>query len=199
MVEDKVVCWIARLLVALQSLAMPQSATIRYDGTKVAIAFAAVGLVFASLGFGSYGLRHLGLDPSAGSSGIMPWYLHEKALLIGTVIGAMCLATGASLWLVFRTRLAVALELTQSGIATLWRVPKASVPWSEVGSADISEDRLRVFDRSGACRLELPVALIRETPQEILRLIETFRNASRGLQRGPGFRPRNPSGGFGRR
>src|SRR5262249_47737064 len=127
---------------------MPQTATIRYDGTKVAFAFVALGLLIAALGCGSYGLRQLGFDPSSGRVGMIAWYLHEKAILVGTLIGAMCMVTGATLWLVFRTRLAVAVELTPSGIATLWRVPKSSVTWPEVASADVSGDMLRVFDRA---------------------------------------------------
>jgi len=177
---------------------MPRTVTIRYDGTKVAIAFVALGLAFAVLGVGSYALRQLGFDPTAGRSGVIAWYLHEKAVVIGLLIGAMCLATGATLWLVFRTRLAAALELTPSGIATLWRFPKASVPWGEVARADVNEGTLRVFDGAGTCRLELPIALVRQTPQEILRLIEGFRTPSRSPGRGRNPRS-SPPGGFGRR
>ena len=164
---------------------------IRYDGAKAIVAFCALGLLFAVLGTLSFLIRLTGYEAGGGA---MPWWMHPNASIVGLVIGGLCVATGVALFFVFRTKLSVALELTPEGISTRWRVPKASLAWTEISRVERSDGGLRLFDSTGHARIALPTLLLDLGPEALQQLIERYRRAQTSRATQGGQRT-----GFGRR
>lgn len=112
--------------------------------------------------------------------------MHPNAPLIGLLIAGLCIITGVTLFLVFRSKLAAALELTPEGISTCWRVPKASLTWAEVSRVELSDGGLRLFDTAGAPRIALPALLLDLGPEALQQLIERYRRDQRARSAAPG-------------
>lgn len=166
---------------------------VRYDGTKAIVAFCGLGVVFVILGTLSWLIRLTGYVPSA-DAGLMPWYMHPNAILVGLAVGAMCLTTGIALFFVFRTNLSAALEFSPDRISTCWRFPKESMTWSEISRVEFSEHGLRLFDSAGAARIALPIFLLDTGPEALQQLIDRYRRGQASRNAPGGSRT-----GFGRR
>ena len=188
------------------------STIIRYDGSKVVMTFVIVGIGIAVGGCILYVLSFIypyvpdDAAISVGRRGALPTGLrllvHPLAAPMGALIGGGCVLTGAALWVVFKSKLVGALELTSTGISTLWRFPASRVAWSEVARVDIHDKGLCIVDRAGATRIELPIFLMQQTPSEIADLIQRYRAGSSdraGMRRPRGNGEGSRAAAFGRR